>query len=122
MKYFLRWSERKHCWEMCARPERAGYESVIVGHLSLEDMDRIINRELLKETRSVFDMDLKKDADQLDAGYPLYYNIRNFDEFAACAAKFGRAARRSRISMMLWSGIIFPDFKGMSQVAKITMC
>lgn len=42
MKYFLRWSEKKHCWEMCARPSYEGYEAQIVGHLSLEQMDKII--------------------------------------------------------------------------------
>lgn len=46
MKYFLRWSEKKHCWEMCARPSEAGYEAQIIGHLSLEDMDGLIHKIL----------------------------------------------------------------------------
>ena len=46
MKYFLRWSEKKHCWEMCARPTEAGYEAQIIGHLSLEDVDEIIHIRL----------------------------------------------------------------------------
>jgi len=35
------------------------------------------------------------------------------------AKKYGRAIRRVRLSMMLFSGIIFPDFKGISKCAPI---
>lgn len=58
MKYFLRWSERRHCWEMCVHPEHPGNEPVIVGHLSLKDMDRVISREVNKKVVSLRQMRL----------------------------------------------------------------
>lgn len=43
------------------------------------------------------------------------------DEFSEMARQLGLAARRNRLALMLWSGIIFDDFKGMSKCAPINM-
>ena len=43
---------------MCEYPEERGYEPLIVGHLSLSDMDRLINREINKKVVSLRGMRL----------------------------------------------------------------
>jgi hypothetical protein len=47
VKYFLRWSEKKYCWEICSIDDRAGYEPKILGHLSLGSMSRLIESHIL---------------------------------------------------------------------------